>query len=171
MKVYKWEYKNEIQKKVWKLLKKRDKLREQYGVSERKKSPDEYKEKVKIINKKLDLWRRKMVDIDKRRIQTIAIANAIACFTGFNVKNSIDNKTHDYHISRCLFIKYGMENGITGVLLAEYIGTTNKSYASDVRLSFTRSFEKNNDNRDLYKRFVTYMNELSEKHKTKNEAF
>ena len=55
MKVYKWEYKNEIQKKVWKLLKKRDKLREQYGVSERKKSPDEYKEKVKIINKKLDL--------------------------------------------------------------------------------------------------------------------
>ena len=61
MKVYKWEYKNEIQKKVWKLLKKRDKLREQYGVSERKKSPDEYKEKVKIINKNIESQKKAFI--------------------------------------------------------------------------------------------------------------
>jgi len=171
VKVYKWENKNEIQSKIWTYVKRREQLRLKYGVEERKKAPEEYKKAVKTINNRLDLWRRKMVDIDKRRIQTIAIANAVACFTGFDVKNSVDKKTNDYNISRSLFIKYGMESGITGVLLAEYVGTTNRSYASNVRLSFTRSFATNPDNRELYKRFLKHINELSEQHKTKNETF
>jgi len=122
----------------------------------------QYSTKVKQIQRTIDQYKAAIKRIDARTTKVIAIGNALAYFSGHNVKNSSRSRLIPRYV-KGIFFKYGMENGITGSLLAEYVGTGSTGYPSETRMWFTRSFKTNPEYREQYKRFSefikTYQNE------------
>lgn len=156
MKIYKAADRSKLYKMIWEYEKRREELRKKYGAWN-KKLPKGYKEKVKRINDSLENWRKGIRDIDSRNNKIIALGNEVAYFTGFNVKGSASKRCGD--LAKGIFCKWGMENKIPGVLLAEYMGNDAPMVASRQRMRFTRSFKSNQKNKDLWVRFKTHYEE------------
>lgn len=165
MKLYTSEDKDRIVRHVWEYRKRRDKLREIYGVINGRRAPDEYKKKAKKINNKIRQWQHTIKMVERRTNQLIAIANELAYYTCINVRNSIDKITPEYRKARNIYYKYCLEIGIPATLIAEYVGASRGDVVARGRLSFNRSFEKHPENRELYVRFRDYINDLTQQNR------
>lgn len=168
MKLYKAIDKNKLQRCIWVYQKRRDALRLKWGVRERVKAPEAYRKAVKNINNHLEKWRMKIRDVEKRTNQLWAIGNAMSYFMGISVKNSADKRnTGDreldkkYDLARKIYSKYCLEHRISQTLVSEFIGWSRGQVAANNRINFTKSFSEHPENRELYSRFLRYMNELS----------
>jgi len=84
------------------------------------------------------------------------LAEDIKEFMGEDVKRTKDPKTKEGKAAKGIFIKYGMQNGIKGLFLGNYIGLKGNWSASRYRIRFTKSFSKNNYNREMYYRFLEF---------------
>lgn len=158
MKIYTPNDKNTIQQKIHIYKERRNKLRQKYGVSERRKAPDEYMRKISNINRKIRSWNQLLGTIDERKIAAIAIANHICYFMGVNVKNIGGKKDFNSMIAKGLYSKYGMENGICGKVLSEYMNLSSKT-APRLRMGFTRMLSVR-EYKEKWLSFKNYMKEL-----------
>lgn len=123
---------------------------------------------IKRLTIKINNWRKMERIIEERRIKVIALANHIAYFSGFSIKGSAMSRLPIANTMRGIFCKWGIENGIRGIILAEYIGYNNRYWASKTRLTFTRSFTKNKQNKELWERFKLYYQDQLEKNIEEN---
>lgn len=160
MRLYKHNDKNKLQSHIWEYKRRRGELREKYGVKNGLGAPQIYKEKVYNINLKIRGWQKMIEDIEKRDNQLIAIANHLCYFLGINIKNSINYTDKKHRLARNIYYKYCLENNISATLVAEYVGASRGDIAARGRLSFNKSFEKHPENRDVYRRWETYINEI-----------
>ncbi len=113
---------------------------------------------TKGMEERIEKLEEAMVMVDKEKIRVTALANNLAIFCGINVKN-IGVHPHDSKIvqARRIFAKWGLENGIPGKVLWDYMGT-NKADLSQLRKNFTRSFSKP-DGKDIWNRWKIFMEE------------
>lgn len=144
--------------KIYVYERRREALREKYW------GTPEYKEKVRNINTKIGSWRRqiRVKDEDRRKTQVMALGNAVAIFLGYNVKDSASGSRGDKRrlLARAIFFKHGLESGINGKFLREYTGDSRKNAPTDSRISFNKSFTSFPEHKDIYHRFLKYMEEL-----------
>lgn len=147
-------------------------IRDEYGVKERSRAPEGYKILTETLTNKLELLRKKMRDIDKRNIQIMALGNEVALFTGINVKGigSGNGGSDRAFYAKCLFSKWGMENGLPGVLLSEYMRTYNVA-ASKMRMSFTRKFKTSKETREFWERWKKHMEDRISLNGTSGEKY
>lgn len=162
MKLYQANDRADLYHNIYTYKKRREKLRQKYDVYNGGKAPIIYKQKVYNINQKIRHWQKMITTIDRNNNRIIAIANALAYFTGYNVKDSVLYTSHRHKETRNLFYKYCLEHNISATLVAEYVGASRGDVVARGRSNFTLSFEKHPKNRETYNRFLTYMNELSE---------
>lgn len=101
-------------------------------------------------------WEKMIEDIDKDTIMIRAIANCVAYRTGYNVKESYHSRLPGMREALGLYYKYGLDNGLLGKRLLEYTGATNSSVPGNYRSWMVSSEE----NREVYRGFKEYMNEL-----------
>lgn len=163
MKLYRFSQKGDLAKRVWEYKKRREVIRERYGYKPegyRGKASNSYKRAVFNINTKISYWNRKMRELTEMRNKIETLGRAIKEYTGYNVKNSYSDKDRQLNSARKLFAKYGMENGIPGVLLGEYIGNDKKHYTAELRERFNTSIPTHPENSDLYIRFQRYMEDI-----------
>lgn len=118
-----------------------------------KKRRDVMLEHQKEMTQKIKIWKRQIKRMDDRKARIIALGNAIAMFTGLNVKNSNGSVTEGMKEAKSMFYKYGLENGMIATELEDYIATEEMGQASKYRRNFNRSFEANPSKRDVYTRF------------------
>ena len=144
--------KNRYQQCIHMYLKRRDGYKEKYGVrSER------YLELSKGINRKLSSYRRAIKRIEARDLIIKNLADKIYEFCGVSVWLSINKKDDNVEVAKNLFVKWGMENGIQGILLNRYIGGKGSWTASRRRMKFTKSFLFNANNKEMWMRFKVFM--------------
>jgi hypothetical protein len=140
------------QSMIWEYEKRRDVMREKYGI----RTP-EYKEAVRNIRRKLNGWRCQIRRIDKRNEQINALIKAVNQY--FNVKIEGSKGCQKTVTARYVFYKYGLEKKLyrtMGTHLSEAINR-NKREAYRRRLSFTKSFKTNPQNKQAYHNFKNYI--------------
>jgi hypothetical protein len=148
--------------------KRREKLREKYGIiSLTKKRPIEYKKAVYNLECKIRTWKKAIKRIERYNGRVYNINKAISGFMGINIRETRRwSNNPDVLIARGIFAKYCLESGIPGPYLRAYLGTSinrktknfnRSSYETDIRRRFTRTFASNPKNKELYHRFLEYM--------------
>lgn len=153
---------------VWQYKNRREALRQQYPLSKTfpTKRPEEYKRKAWRLDRKIKIWQKQIRNMDVVQNKIIALGNAIAYFTGCNVKSSGGTQgVKRMLLARSLFFKWGLENGIEGTSLMKYTGDTSVNTAARLRYSFTQSFGEGKENKDTWERFKIYIKDLSERDK------
>lgn len=155
MKLAKFKDKNIYERKMHVYKARREEHRARFGVENGKKAPEGYKLAVANINKKIRSWEHTIDDIEKRRNKTIALANDIALFMGITVKNIGASREIRPMLAKFIFCKYGMENGIPGVHLAEYMGI-NTRQASYLRMSFTKKLGQR-EYKEMWERWKKFL--------------
>jgi hypothetical protein len=149
--------------KIQTYKKRREALRNKYppvSFSPGPTYPPEYHEAVKRINLKIKLWSRQIKRIDMRTNQIIALGNAVAIYTGKNVKQSNHSKLEGMKLAKSLFYKYGLENKIPAKELREYVGANRINQPTDYRREFTLSFRTKPENKQQWLNFCDYMRNL-----------
>lgn len=116
-----------------------------------------------VIQQKINNWNRKIRVMDERKNRIVALGNAVAYFTGINVKDVGEDSQRIKNIyeATALFAKWGLEHEINGLFLSQYMGK-HKDAAGRTRLAFTRDFETMPERKELYYRFCDYMKHLQE---------
>lgn len=160
MRLYKWKDKNVMVSRRHTYISRREAIRKKFDWKRGMETSLEYKRAVRKINYKLSYWTRCMTEIDKRRNQLVAMANYVAYFTGINVKESAHIQLHRWREARNIFYKYSLENGISATLAAEYVGASRGDVAARARIAFTRTFEKNPENKQKYMNFKQYIEDI-----------
>ena len=148
-KLYKWKDKNKLEHHIFVYTQR----------IEQNKVKD-----VRQSQYKIRVWRQAIKRIEHRRNQLIGIGNELAIFLGVNVRDIGGSPSKNAMLARGIFSKYCIENGIPGLMVAEYMNVS-REQASRQRMSFTRSFATNKDNHDLWRRFKVYMQEEAERNK------
>lgn len=128
---------------------KRERYKERLG-----STSEEYLKKRNTINKKLKTWRNLLSRVSKRDEKTKLIYTAVGEFLGNPPETSREGKG--------IFVKYAMENQLEGAFIGPYIKCTSPKLIYRARLSFTRSFKKYPENKELYHRFKLFMKDKQE---------
>lgn len=147
------------QQHIWTYEKRREAMRIKYKVISNtfppQKASPAYHKAVRNINNKIKQWNKAIKEIDILSNKLIALGNAVATFTGCNIKgsgkNMRDNKDYDrMKLAKSLFYKYGLESGIGNIHLRQYVGAKKPSQPGDYRRAFNRLFENTYDARDTW---------------------
>jgi hypothetical protein len=150
--------KHDYQKYISTYLQRREIIRKKFNVINGNSACIEYHEAVKNINKKIQNWRKQIRRIKKREKLIKELDNKIIEFMGASVKNTIYKNDKISNISRFIFYKYGLESGINGILLSQYVGSKRKELAGNGRKRFNKSFIKNEYNKEIWYRFKEFIN-------------
>lgn len=145
--------KNEYQKSIWKYHLRRESYKAKYG-----KTSETYLKLSRSIQLKLDTWKKAIKRIEIRDNLIKEIDDNITEFIGKSPYKSIHSTDQLTIVAKNIFFKYGIENGISGVYLADYAGLKYRIDASRYRLQFTRSFKTNKYNLEMWHRFKDYLN-------------
>lgn len=162
MKLYKAQDRKLIYAHLWNYKKRREEVRKKYGVVNGNAAPEEYKNRVVNLNRKIRLWSKTLKVIDKRNNQLMAVANCLSYFSGINVKDSIKEDTPRHRLARNLFYKYCLENEIPATCVAEYVGATRGDTVARARLTFTGTIQKDEEKWQTWQNFKRYMQEQIE---------
>lgn len=145
---------------IWIYKKRRTELREKFGVTVihngHKKLPDEYKKHSSVLNKKIGIWNREIRKIDMKTKNIMKLKKAVEIFTGQNISNQIGhNVSESVKIAKCIYYKFGLENGLLGTLLSECIGSQPQQ-PRKYRKRFTQSFTTNPKNKEIWLQFKAF---------------
>lgn len=156
-----------IQSNIWTYEKRREKLRIKYGITRQNinstEGHPEYSKAVEKINDKIRSWNRRIRVIDELSNKIVALGNAVALFTGYNVKDSGNARGNERLIlAKSLFYKYGLEHKISGKHLREYVGAKHIKQPADYRRNFTRLFSTATAAKNRWTAFNSYLEFESE---------
>jgi hypothetical protein len=145
------------------LIKKRELIKEEMKVKYnwsgwRNVAPSEYADRTWQITRRISAYNAKIREIDAKQDKIDNLAKRVEEFTSQLLKTEVVRRKSPYPIHG-LYFKYGMEHGMKGTELCTHLGTTasNQSLPTLVRTNFTKSFSTNPENRELYHRFIQYM--------------
>lgn len=117
----------------------------------------QYLDKRRMLQNGITRYKKAIKRIDERNIKIEALDAKIKSFMGFSVKGSASNKAKSMNIPRMIFYKWGLENGIGGKYLSQYVEAKDLTTASRGRLRFTRSFTQGSFNKEMWMRFKSHM--------------
>jgi hypothetical protein len=161
MRLYRAKDRGIVYTRIFTYKQRRDEVRKQYGVVNGIKAPNGYKARVKRLNNKIANWRKVIAEIDKRNNKVMAIANHISYFMAKQVKNSATSTDKTMILARCIFCKYGLENGIPATYLSDYIGYSRGDTVARMRLKFNEHLRLNKQPyRDIWNRWKLYMEDI-----------
>lgn len=132
---------------VWQYKKRRYELKNKY-------TGREYTKRRLRLQRKINTWKCQIKRIDSRNKRIKRLALAVNKYFGQNIKNIVCKK--DHWLAMNVFYKYGIEDGIQGVFLAQYLKRKDYSMPSRLRLKFTKSFRTDKTNREEYHKFKKY---------------
>lgn len=136
---------------IWQYEKRRAAL-----IAERK----ELTQRSKNLTKRIKIWRKQIRNMDEVKTKVIAIGNAVAIFTAVNPKGCGGKKgVKRLNLSKGLFYKYCLENGIPGNILREYTGDKSANTPGVVRKSFTKQIRENPEIKQLWLNFKEGVNQ------------
>jgi hypothetical protein len=123
-----------------------------------------YNKMITNATNKIEKIINRMNTITLTRNKLIALDNAIAMFTGTSVRstntNSSPYRDAKLLVAKSIFYKYGLENGMTAIILQDHIGSIKaQGQAAKYRREFTKSFETNSENKQLWLNFKKYYEE------------
>lgn len=161
MTVYKAKERNKLKMRIFEYNKRRTAMKNKKPKRTDILSVKTHERRLENYATKIATWRRTIRRLDRRSNAIIALANHIAYFTAYNVKGSGSKKgSMGIEQAKGLFCKWGMENGIPGISLSEYMGHKDNEMASRIRMRFTKSFQKKPENKELWDRFKLYYDDL-----------
>lgn len=149
---------------IWLYKKRRQELRARYGITVlhngHRRLPDEYKEKAKRLNKKIGSWNREIRKIDTITGKVNKLKKAVMDFTGEDIHNQVGLKVPEtVKMAKFIYYKFGLENGIMGILLSNEIGSHARQ-PSIYRTRFTRSFKTIPENKQKWLDFKDFYERL-----------
>jgi hypothetical protein len=154
--------------------KRRNAIRERldYNPDSSRNAPEGYLEAVSNLNYKIRIWKKAIRRIDVYQVKVRSIDNKLRMFLGSSVRGARGWIDPNMKLSRNIFVKYCMEHQIPGPYISAYLGLgktnsggTPKKYAGyvgDIRMRFTRSFATSPSNREMYHRFLKYIDQVEE---------
>ena len=149
--------KNQYEQKISVYKQRRKVIQEKFNYINGKSASPEYHKAVKTLNTKIRSWQRQVKRIEQRDLQIKNLDKSVFDFIGISVKDSMEFHDTETSYARLLFYKRGMETGLNGKLLSEYVGAKDSGLASKNRLRFTRSFKFNKENLDMWHRFKNFI--------------
>lgn len=121
-----------------------------------KKRREKARTNLKAMSRKIKGWEKQIKNMDEKKAKIIALGNAVAMFTGINVKNSNDYVIDGMKEAKSIFYKYGLENGMAGTELEDYVCCRESGQAAKYRRKFNKSFDTIPSNLELFNRFKRY---------------
>jgi len=100
--------------------------------------------RLRNYTKRLRTYYRAIRRIEEKQQKVLDIVTAVQNFTGQSVRFD--------QLSRGIFCKYAIEQGLNGPALAGYLKVS-KYYPSIIRRQFTRSFKINKQHYEIWQRF------------------
>ena len=141
----------EYQKMLHEYKKRRNVYMLKYGVDSK-----EYlncRRQIHNIHRAINRWykRKQMMDSLRDKIKEfIGVDVSIKLLKG---KQDLTKK-----VAKAIFVKYGMQNGISGTDIGNYVGYADPSVcASRLRTKFTKSFKDNDYNKQMYHGFLKFI--------------
>lgn len=149
--------KNRYYKYIWEYVRRRDKLRLRYHpLGKRPRYPSKaYLSTVAVYNKKLKHWRLQLKRLDRVRDEIEFLEKTIKDFFGKSIKYT-ELPDNGMSVPHCIYFKFGIEKGLSGVHLSEHIRFKKVWNASRFRREFTKSFASNHDNKETWTRFKRF---------------
>jgi hypothetical protein len=146
--------KKHYQSLIWKYEKRRQAVRDKY-----KRGTPEYRKGTKQLTIKISRWKQQIRRIDARTDIASKIYLRINEFFETDIRIYNGSPTHALAI-KC-FYKYGIEFGLSGRFLGKFLNRKSLNMGSELRLRLTRSFKTNPDNRNIYHKLKSYINEAA----------
>jgi hypothetical protein len=145
---------------IWIYNKRRTELRERFGITVvhngHTKLPDEYKKQSAKLNKKIGAWNREIRKIDMKTKKIIKLKRSVEMFTGEDIDNQVGYRVPEsVKLAKCIYYKFGLENGLLGTLLSECIGSQVQQ-PRKYRKMFTKSFTTTPKNKEVWLRFKAF---------------
>lgn len=134
---------------------------------EYKKRRKDYMSKYGVLDKRYLNCRRQIHNIHrainrwyKRKELMDSLRDNIYEFMGVDVSVKLLKGKQDLikKTAKSIFVKYGMQNGISGTDIGNYVGYSHASVcASRLRTKFTKSFKTNDYNKQTYHSFIKFI--------------
>jgi hypothetical protein len=152
--------KNQYQAMLWTYIQRREALRVKYGAKTKEYVVFSAKIRVKIAT-----FRNAIRRFEKKELAMKTLNSKLKEFTGINVKQlptTIPPNKEGSNIkimARNIFYKYSIEKyNLRSPDISRFLGLSTKRHTpSTQRLTFTRSFRKNQKNRETYHSFIDFM--------------
>lgn len=130
----------------------------------RKVIKDEYLKKSRVYNEKIRIWNRAIRRIDSLSERIGKIENIVFMFTGQRIIKKTGYKVpEEIKTAKCLYYKFGLENGIRAKELREHlqIEFTKRNEPTRYRRMFTKSFQNNPQNKEIWTQFKSFYEQLT----------
>lgn len=118
-----------------------------------------YKKAVINNSRHARAYRKRLEKFDAMINKIRSLANFVATFTGYNVRDIGDvkfKKNTPYtqlKLAKSIFYKYGIENGISQLDLREYVGAGRSIQPSEYRQEFNRAMLKDSNLKQVWENF------------------
>lgn len=146
---------------VYKERRRRMRIKYNYKWGSTKSNP-EYNKAVEKIDKRILYWNRRIKEIDKARESVKKLHNAIADFTGHRLRFYGNGKRcyGTVKVSKAIYYKYGLENGLQPVHLRQYINDKRESHPREYRKWATKMIVNDTIMREKWESFKEYMKNI-----------
>lgn len=101
--------------------------------------------------------RKSLKLLEEKEMKVRKLADQIEEFINFNLWQSSARTENIAILAKGLFCKYGIEHGLKGLSLGWFLGTPHSFRASQIRLNFQRSFEKNPKHKQVWLNFKSWI--------------
>jgi len=118
------------------------------------KNKKKYANQIRNLTKKIAQWQCQIRRFERRENKINDLIQSVDEYFGVDIRSRKLNQQHK--LARNVYYKFGIENNFRGTWLSSSIGRTQKHRATESRMSFTRSFETNKENRNVYATFKRY---------------
>lgn len=137
--------------------------KEKYGLKS-----ERYKRSRIKLDKKIKIWKQAIRRIDNLHNKIHSIERAVLEFTGIRIIGQVhtpkNRVSEDLRLSKFLYYKFGLENGIRGMELREYMGVpqTMEKQPYSYRREFTNSFKTTPGNKEKWLQFKSFYERYSQ---------
>lgn len=152
----------EMRRNIW---------RAKFGVFVNRKNSEEHKKKALMFSAKIAHWKLEIKRTDRLGDKISKLERAVFNFTGERISNYHTLKVSEQvKFAKSIYYKFGLENGIRGIELRDYIGLTGDTQRNEpniYRTRFTKSFKNNPKNKEKWLQFKNFYNsvDFSKKHR------
>lgn len=139
----------------------REILRRKYGITDlfhSGKLPPGYTKRAYKLQKQIRNYKEIIKRLDKVWDKIFLLEKVVVAFTGQKIKYTFRQNDKELRIAKYLYYKFGLENGIRGLELRQYLGVpySNRFQPLKFRARFTKSFQSVPENKELWIRFKRF---------------
>ena len=136
--------------RIWIYKERRKKYVSNYKGSGPVSSTDSYK----LLTKRISQWTKEIKRLDKRKEKIQCIVDSVNNYFDVDIVTRSTNSR--VVLARKIYFKIGLELGIRGTHLARQIRRRSNDIASYSRITLTKSFKTNPENKEAFHNFKNY---------------